>query len=100
MPRFTETLKRLLLGELQKLRITAQVGFKNLGQTRVFRMYVIASAFRSMRYTERQELVWRIVRSACSEAQLSQISMIITATPSEIQDDEDAPPSVIGPRRR
>lgn len=96
LPAFTNTLKSTLVRELRALGIRATVHFKALGQTRVFRVYVVSDEFDAWRYQERQEHVWRIVREHLSQSEQNQISMIVTATMEEIEDDEDAP----NPRRK
>lgn len=100
LPRFTKILETELIKELRALGIRAEVGFKTLERTRMFRLYIVSNAFRSMRYNERQDIAWRIVRKHLDEAEMNLISMIVTVTPAEVRDDEEAPALVKPTRRR
>lgn len=62
------------------------------------RVYVVSDDFDNWRYAERQEAVWRFVNAALTAAEKNRISMIVTATREEVEDDEEPP---IGkPRKR
>ncbi len=88
-PSFSRKLQSALNKNL--IGIRPSLAFKKLGPTRVYRVYVISDKFKSWRYAERQELIWRIVSANLSLAEQNQISMIVTATHAELEDDEDVP---------
>lgn len=94
-------LRNLLIQQLRLLGIPASIGFKQLGNTKMVRVYVVSNKFKALRYSERQSLVWRIVEREIPQDQQDRISMIITVTEAELQDDDEAPNiESARPRRR
>lgn len=47
------------------------------------RFLVVAQKFASMRYQDRQEVVWRIARTVLTQEEQLLVSMIVTVTPRE-----------------
>ena len=87
-PAFLEKLKSALKDGLADLGITAEVLSEPVRRTRLYRFYVISNEFEHMQHTERQEVVWRIVRDVLGIPGATRISMVLTLTMDEVGDDE------------
>lgn len=94
-PGFLMELKDALERELRGLGVRATVGFKRLGTTKVYRLYVISDGFKAWRCQDRQEHVWRIVGKHLGQPDLDRISMIVTATRAEVAGISCSSPSSV-----
>jgi len=63
------------------------VDWEKVQATKLHRIIVIASGFEHMPFTERQQVVWRIIERALSPKDQLMISMILTLTPEEAKPD-------------
>jgi hypothetical protein len=82
-PPFLDTLKSALVDGLKASGISAQVGIEPVPTTKLHRVMVLASKFKALKHSERQNLVWRIVEQALAPDEQLKISMILTLTPDE-----------------
>ena len=87
-PAFVKQIETTLADDLRQFDIKARVLWEQVLRTRLFRFYVVSDDFEHMQHSERQEVVWRILRAHFSESQLAYISMVLTATSEEISTDE------------
>src|SRR5438045_973003 len=69
--------------------IRAKIETESVPGTRLHRVLVTAPLFRTLRPSERQDLVWRIIAETFNYAEQLQISMIMTLTPNEMRGDWD-----------
>lgn len=83
-PSFVQRLSDALVEGLKIAGIEAKVQTEPVPHTRLHRVLVVASKFRQLRPSERQDLVWRIVSQDLSPEEQLRISMILTATPDEL----------------
>ena len=83
-PQFLRTLNTSLVGQLRKAGIRATVRAERVHGTRLHRVVVLARKFRHLRFSERQDLIWRIANQVLDPDQQLQISMILTLTPDEL----------------
>jgi hypothetical protein len=81
---FQRRLAQRLVDGLKVGGIRAKVQSEPVPQTKLFRVNVIAPAFESLRPSERQDLVWRIVSQHFDSEDQLRISMILTLTPNEL----------------
>jgi len=70
---------------LREAGLAAKVETEPVPTTRLIRVMVIADQFQHMRPSERQDLVWRIVRAEFPPDAQMRISMILTVTRSELK---------------
>ena len=63
----------------------AAITAKRIPPTRLHRVTIEAKAFAPLGFSERQDLVWRIIDRAFSPEDQLRISMILTLTPEEAQ---------------
>jgi len=80
---FGERLKRALQEGLRVAGIRATVVTEPIPRTKLHRVLVKSAGFGSLAFTERQDLVWRIVDRQFSADEQLRISMILTMTPDE-----------------
>jgi hypothetical protein len=64
--------------------ITAKVSTEAIKGTKLTRVMVTAPQFKSLRPSERQDLVWRIMGDTFQRDEQLRISMIMTLTPDEL----------------
>ena len=84
-PRNIERLLTEALADcLKKAGIDAEVSYERVLHTKLRRFTVIAKKFKSMRPSERQDLVWRIADQALVADEQLLVSMILTLTPDEL----------------
>ena len=80
--------ERVLTGALeaglQRAGIDAEVSHEPVPHTKLRRFTVIAKKFKSMRPSERQDLVWRIADQVLVPDEQLLVSMILTLTPDEL----------------
>jgi len=82
-PEFVDELKDALVEGLESVGIDADVSVEAIPTTRLYRVLVLASKFKALKHSERQNLVWRIAERALSEEEQLRISMILTLTRDE-----------------
>ncbi|HKP94880.1 MAG TPA: hypothetical protein VJ385_03890 [Fibrobacteria bacterium] len=51
--------------------------------------YVTSGSFKDTLQEDRQKMVWAILKEHLSSDELNEISLILTMTPDELQDDEE-----------
>jgi len=78
-----DELKDALVEGLESVGIDADVSVEAIPTTRLYRVLVLASKFKALKHSERQNLVWRIAERALSEEEQLRISMILTLTRDE-----------------
>lgn len=88
----------MIVEVFREIGLDVKVGFKVLGRSLACRVYVVSDDFDAWRYAERQEAVWRLVNATLTASEKNRISMIVTATREEVEDDEESP--VSKPRKR
>lgn len=81
---FIEEVKACLNAGLEAVGIKARIETEPVRGTRLHRFYVVARGFASMRPSERQNLVWRIVGQQFTPEQQLRISMILTPTDRDL----------------
>jgi hypothetical protein len=81
---FERRLAQVLIEGLKIGGIRAKVETEPVPHTKLTRVLVTARAFDSLRPSERQDLVWRIVSRAFDPEDQFRISMILTLTPNEL----------------
>ena len=64
--------------------INAKVSTEAVRGTKLTRVLVAAPGFKSLRPSERQDLVWRILGSSLNHEDQLRISMVTTLTPDEL----------------
>ncbi len=69
---------------LREAGIRAEIETEPVQGTRLHRVYVVAPRFRSLRPSERQDLVWRIAQQVLTPEEQLRISMIMTVTRQEL----------------
>jgi hypothetical protein len=84
-PVFVQRLRTALTDTLKDSGIKAEVWAEPVPTTRLYRVWVTAPKFKSLKHSERQSLVWRIAESALPPDEQMRISMIVTMTPQEAQ---------------
>jgi hypothetical protein len=62
---------------------SANVDYKKVRGTKLYRFIVVSKKFKSMDFSERQHVVWRIVERDLPPRDTQRISMILTLTPDE-----------------
>jgi stress-induced morphogen len=67
-----------VLKDLGRVGIVSELEFKTVPETKLFRMTVTSPNFKKLRYSERQELVWRVVAKNLSPADQLHILSIKT----------------------
>jgi hypothetical protein len=72
------------------------VDYEPVAGTKLYRFVVLAPKFKSLRHSERQDLVWRIAQRLLPFDEQILISMILTMTPQEA----GVTPREMVPRRR
>jgi hypothetical protein len=80
---FAARLRRELKDRLKAVDIHADVLTEPVPSTKLYRVKVLAAKFTKLKYTERQNLVWRIVEKVLGPEDQLRISMIFTLTPDE-----------------
>jgi len=85
-PSFLERLKTALISALAANDISAKVRTERVPTTKLYRLAVLAPKFKTLKHSERQNLVWRIADSALSPDEQLHISMILTLTPDEVEE--------------
>lgn len=80
---FGERLKKALRQGLRSAGIRATIEAEPVQRTKLQRVLVKSGAFEDLAFTERQDLVWRIVDREFSADEQLLISMILTMTPTE-----------------
>lgn len=84
-PGFVTVLTQKLIEELRRAGIKAEVIAERVANTKVYRLFVIAPAFRDLGHFERQALVWRIAESVLEPDDRLFVTTINTMTPSEMK---------------
>jgi hypothetical protein len=77
-------LTKALTEGLKKVGIDAEVSHEPVPHTKLRRFSVIAKKFKSMRPSERQDLVWRMAGQVLDPDEQLLVSMILTLTPDEL----------------
>jgi hypothetical protein len=80
---FAQRVKTALNDGLKAVDIKAKITTEPIPNTKLLRVSAVAEKFESLRPSERQDLVWRIVSKSLSDAEQLRISMILTLTPKE-----------------
>lgn len=62
-PQFVKTLADALTRILTKQGLNPRVSFEAVPRTKLYRFVVVSPAFEKMPYSERQEIVWRVVQT-------------------------------------
>ena len=83
VPAFIGRLKKSLVDALKANGIVADIDVESVPTTRLYRVAIRAAKFKQLKYSERQNLVWRIAERAISPDEQMRISMILTLTPDE-----------------
>jgi hypothetical protein len=81
---FARRLRDALVADLGSVGIGAQVKVSKVAGTRLHRVTVVSRDFGPLRPSERQDLVWRIVRKHFTQDEDLLISLILTLTPRDI----------------
>lgn len=84
-PSFARRIRSSLSEELANAGVEAAVETERVPTTRLHRVMVTAKKFGQLRPSERQDLVWRIIKQHFSAEEQLLISMILTLTPDELQ---------------
>jgi len=96
--------KRFLLDSLKRglkeIGVTAHGSVEDISPTKLFRITVVSEGFVNLRYFERQEVVWRIVKKFLSPEQLKYICAILVLTKSDMGTDYGAMLPLYGVRKR
>jgi hypothetical protein len=80
---FATRVKDLLRKQLKSVGIDAKVTSNALAGTKLYRFLVEAPKFKNLDYSERQAVVWSIVRESVLPKDRVRISMILALTPDE-----------------
>ncbi len=80
---FEKKLHQILTEGLKKSGIRSHIETQAIRMTKLYRVLIIASKFKNLRPSERQDLVWRIIGQHLQPDDQLQISMIYTLTPEE-----------------
>ena len=81
---FQKKLRDILTTSLLKAGIRPKVYIERVPGTRLNRVTVVSSAFKRLRPSERQDLIWRIVGSGFGIEDQLRISMIYTFSSDEL----------------
>lgn len=82
-PPYITELKEAFVRELKQVGIPAEADFEPVPSTKLFRFVVVAPRFKSMAFSERQDLVWRIADKNLPPDKQLHVSSIVTLTPEE-----------------
>lgn len=82
-PPFVNTLIEALSANLNEAGLDSEIQVESVEGTRMYRFFVISDQFGKLNYSERQNLVWRIVDKALPQSDAIKISMIMTLTGEE-----------------
>ena len=78
-------LREVLVTYLRKAGIEdAKVKTERVRDTKLHRVMVVSERFKHLKFTERQDLIWRIASQALTPDEQLRISMILTVTPEEL----------------
>ena len=83
-PDYLRRLVTALQTGLKRAGIRAEIETEPVQGTRLHRVYVVASKFRVLRPSERQDLVWRIAQQVLNPEEQLRVSMIMTLTRQEL----------------
>lgn len=83
MPAFLSTLRAALTKGLKAAGISAKIESEPIPGTKLHRVLVLAPKFKSLKPSERQDLVWRIADQVLTQEEQLRISMMLTMTPDE-----------------
>jgi hypothetical protein len=81
---FADRLQEALREGLAQRGIRAEVTAERVPTTRLHRAVVAARQFRHMPFSERQEVVWTILRDRFTPEERLQVSIVHTLTPAEM----------------
>ncbi len=81
---FPKRIERSISEGLATAGIDAEVETERVRGTRLHRVLTVARQFEHLRPSERQDLVWRIIKQHFSPEEQLRISMILTLTPDEL----------------
>lgn len=76
--------------DLRALGLKSTVRVEPAGTTKLFRFFVVSDAFKNLRHSERQNIVWRVVDRTLSPEDSIKVSMIMTLATTEL--GPDVPP--------
>lgn len=82
---FARRLKEALRDDLASVGLNAEVEVEKVTGTQLHRVTIIAPGFGPLSPSERQDLVWRIVRKHFTQDEDLHISMILTLTPQDVR---------------
>ena len=82
-PRLVRQAIGALSKDLKKVGIPCEASWEKVPGTKLYRLLVIAGKFKNLQFSERQQMVWRIIERTLPPAEQLQISMILTLTPEE-----------------
>ncbi len=78
-----DRIRQVLRSGLAISGIKAQIRTEPIRGTKLHRVLVNAPAFKELKFSERQDLVWRIIGQSFSTEEQLKISMILTLAPKE-----------------
>ena len=82
---FVHRLKRALVEGLGVAGVDdVEVLAESIPGTHLHRITVVSEKFRQLQFSERQDLLWRIIRQRLTPEQELRISMILTLTPDDL----------------
>ena len=81
---FPIKIRHALSSGLKKAGITATIAMEPVSATKLYRVLVKSKQFKSLRPSERQDLVWRIMGQNFNPDEQLRISMIVTLSPDEL----------------
>ena len=76
--------------DLRALGLKSTVRVEPAGTTKLFRFFVVSDGFKTLRHSERQNIVWRVVDRTLSPEDAIKVSMIMTLATTEL--GPDVPP--------
>ncbi|MCX7048300.1 MAG: hypothetical protein NTX50_22795 [Candidatus Sumerlaeota bacterium] len=83
IPGYISQLCHSVQSQLKECKIPAQVKAQKVPSTNLFRLYVMAPKLKKLMYSERQDLIWRMVDKALPKDKQMRISMIRATSPNE-----------------
>jgi hypothetical protein len=81
---FQKKIREVLARGFETAGIRATVRLEKIPNTRLTRILVTSPTFKQLRYTERQDLVWRMISQHFTPEEQLRISTIMTIAPAEL----------------
>jgi len=81
---FAQRLKKALSDGLKAAMIDAKIETERVPTTKLHRAMIVAKQFKHLNYSERQDLVWRIIDENFPKEERFHVGTIMTMTPDEM----------------